>query len=110
MKKGNFIPISIMNIDAKIVNKILSKRVREYIKKIIHHDLVGLFLMMQGEFNIKNPSIKSIIEKKQKQKQNKKTQVQKSHDYSIRCWANSWINTMPIHNKSRKDQEFKAYT
>ena len=75
MEKGNFIPISIMNIDAKILNKILSKRVREYIKRIIHHDLVGLLLMIQGEFNIENPSIKSIIEKKkqkQKQKQNKK--------------------------------------
>ena len=85
MKKGNFIPISIMNIDAKILNKILSKRVREYIKRINNHDLVGLLLMIQGEFNIENPSIKSIIEKKQKQKQNKKTQVQKPHDYSIRC-------------------------
>ena len=78
MKKGNFIPISIMNIDAKIVNKILSKRVREYIKRIIHHDLVGLLLMIKGEFKIENPSIKYIIEKKkkkkkkQKQKQNKK--------------------------------------
>ena len=67
MKKGLFIPISIMNIGAKILNKILSKQVREYIKKIIHHDLVGLLLMMQGEFNIKNPSIKYIIEKKNKE-------------------------------------------
>ena len=54
MEKGNFIPISIMNIDAKILNKILSKRVREYIKRINHHDLVGLLLMIQGEFNIEN--------------------------------------------------------
>ena len=68
MKKGNFIPISIMNIDAKILNKILSKRVREYIKRINHHDLVGLLLMIQGEFNIENPSIKSIIENKNKNK------------------------------------------
>ena len=83
MEKGNFIPISIMNINAKIVNKILSKRVREYIKKIIHHDLVGLFLMMQGEFNIKNPSIKYIIEKKNQR--NNKTQLQKPHDHLIRC-------------------------
>ena len=71
MKKGNFIPISIMNIDAKILNKILSKRVREYIKRIIHHDLVGLLLMIQGEFNIENPSIKSIIENKNKNKTKK---------------------------------------
>ena len=48
MKKGNFIPISIMNIDAKILNKILSKRVREYIKRINHHDLVGLLLNDSG--------------------------------------------------------------
>ena len=71
MKKGNFIPISIMNIDAKILNKILSKRVREYIKRINHHDLVGLLLMIQGEFNIENPSIKSIIENKNKNKTKK---------------------------------------
>ena len=71
MKKGNFIPISIMNIDAKILNKILSKRVREYIKRINNHDLVGLLLMIQGEFNIENPSIKSIIEKKNKNKTKK---------------------------------------
>ena len=71
MKKGNFIPISIMNIDAKILNKILSKRVREYIKRIIHHDLVGLLLMIQGEFNIENPSIKSIIENNNKNKTKK---------------------------------------
>ena len=78
MEKGNFIPISIMNIDAKILNKILSKRVREYIKRINHHDLVGLLLMIQGEFNIENPSIKSIIEKKKtktKQKLNYKNHM-----------------------------------
>ena len=79
MKKGNFIPISIMNIDAKILNKILSKRVREYIKRIIHHDLVGLLLMIQGAFNTENPSIKSIIEKKRKQKQKQKQLNYKNH-------------------------------
>ena len=78
MKKGNFIPISIMNIDAKILNKILSKRVREYIKRINNHDLVGLLLMIQGEFNIENPSIKSIIEKKTKTKTKQKNSSTKT--------------------------------
>ena len=78
MKKGNFITISIMNIDAKILNKILSKRVREYIKRINHHDLVGLLLMIQGEFNIENPSIKSIIEKKTKTKTKQKNSSTKT--------------------------------
>ena len=51
-KREYYRPITLMNTDTKILNKIPANRIQQYIKRIVHHNQMGFISGVQGFFNI----------------------------------------------------------
>ena len=81
-----------MNIDAKVLSKLVANWMQQHIKKLIHPIQVDSIQGMQGWFNI-HKSINVIYHIN-------KTKDKKTHNYLNRCKEGIWQNSTALYAKN----------